>query len=95
MKEYFFKDANRDWWKLTLEKGREAAESEFDDYYWNYTLEEAGNDTMWHPVIKGEVLGQYDTEPTVDYVMQEIARRFVSLTIQISVESALQQKHKS
>lgn len=76
---YTYKDANRYWWTLTLERGRcddrNTSCLEDPDHFWSYALQREDDELNW----KGEVWGQYDMPPTVADVMHDIASQMIHI----------------
>jgi len=80
--EFTCKDANRDWWKLTLKRGRLEPCDIGDDYWWDYTLVLIDPTKKGQTVWTGEVFALYDTIPSVTTVMKDFASKTSMLAVE-------------
>jgi hypothetical protein len=88
--EFRYKDANRDWWLLVIERGRAQRNDAVDavDHWWSYTLsrEDCGSGGF-REVWRGEVFAQYDLVPSINTVMKDFACQAAILAVGFAAES--------
>lgn len=84
MKTFEYKHGDRCWWEISFEKkeprlynnrGEELTNCDYD-YWWGYTVK---RDNMI--VYIGEMLGQYDCEPTLSEFVEDFLHNICSLAI--------------
>lgn len=73
-----YKDGERYWWRVTLRKTGERPAAGLDpaegsvDFEWRYDVarEDGGR---WHPVYAGQIVGQYDEQPSLEEVLGDFS----------------------
>ena len=76
--QYKYKDGNRDYWRLTLNRTNECFN---DDYRWDYKLEKATTNGKYRVVWNGYIMGIYDFCPPVEEIMKHISHEMMCLAI--------------
>ena len=79
MKTYYYKDANRCYWGISLVKTDEFREEtisgatgeEEKSFWWRYTVKYEGKD-----IYKGDYLGQHDQEPALLEILTDFQSNF-------------------
>lgn len=73
-----YKDGERYWWRVTLRRtgerpaaGHEPEDGSTDgEWRYDVTREDGGE---WHPVYAGQIVGQYEEQPTLEEVLDDFA----------------------
>lgn len=81
-KTWKYKDANRVWWRLEVEIGKEDASRslthEDPDHWWNYKLI---NEDTGILIVSGEVWGQYDLMPDITAFLADVQNQMNHLCL--------------
>jgi hypothetical protein len=85
---YPYKDADRDWWRITLDRGDatpNAHDPERLDFCWYYSVEKQDSCTReYRPVFSGTLDGQGDQRPLPSDVMRAAVAKVVMMAVDVA-----------
>jgi hypothetical protein len=94
MKEWQYKDMNRNYWKVILNKRLMKGEDQDyiavkddADLQWCYQVfvSDSGEDPYFYLVYSGVIIGQYNIVPSLQDIMKDFAAAMVTISIGFAI----------
>ncbi len=84
---YKYKDANRDWWEISIIDIDRVQNKEVDciDYKWCYTIYKEDR-AVSKEIFTNEIIGQYEQEPSLQEILIDFSCYIQDIVINFSVD---------